>query len=171
VGQSDAARADPPSSARNTTVGGTLVAAFRDVSVGALCVRVVQIASPDESVRAVAKRMAAAEVGTVVVVGSERRPLGILTDRDIALRCVAEGRNPESTPVAALMSAPVLCVYEGTSIESALARMAGAPARRLVVVDGAEQLVGILALDDVIELLAEEAASIGRLLRGRRRRS
>jgi CBS domain-containing protein len=94
----------------------------------------------------------------------------VLTDRDIALRCVAEGRDPETTAVAALMSAPALCVHESTPIESALARMAGAPARRLVVVDDAGQLVGILALDDVLELLAEEAASIGRLLAGRRRR-
>jgi CBS domain-containing protein len=141
------------------------------MSAGALCVRVVQVASPEESVQAVAKRMASAEVGTVVVIGPERRPLGILTDRDIALRCVAEGRDPQATRIAAVMSAPALCVHEGTSIESALARMAGAPARRLVVVDDAERLVGILALDDVLELLTEEAASIGRLLAGRRRRS
>jgi CBS domain-containing protein len=141
------------------------------MSVGALCVRVVQVASPEEPVRAVAKRMAAADVGTVVVVGPERRPLGVLTDRDVALRCVAEGRDPETTSVAALMSAPALCVHESTPIESALARMAGSKARRLVVIDDAEKLVGILALDDVLELLAEEAASVGRLLAGRRRRS
>jgi CBS domain-containing protein len=122
-------------------------------------------------VAAVAKRMAAADVGTVVVLGPERKPLGMLTDRDIALRCVAQGRDPETTAVAALMSAPARCVHESTPIESALARMASVPARRLVVVDDAEQLVGILALDDILELLAEEAASVGRLLAGRRRRS
>ena len=141
------------------------------MSVGALCMRVVEIASPEEPVREVARRMAAAAVGTVVVVGAERRPLGILTDRDIVLRCVAEGRDPEATPVAAVMSAPAVCVHESTPIESALARMAGVPARRLVVIDDAQQLVGVLALDDILELLAEEAASIGRLLAGRRRRS
>jgi chemotaxis protein methyltransferase CheR len=144
---------------------------LRGMSVGALCVREVQVASPDESVAAVAKRMAAADVGTVVVLGPERKPLGMLTDRDIALRCVAQGRDPETTAVAALMSAPARCVHESTPIESALARMASVPARRLVVVDDAEQLVGILALDDILELLAEEAASVGRLLAGRRRRS
>jgi CBS domain-containing protein len=139
--------------------------------VGAICVRSVQIASPEETVRAVAQRMAKAGVGTVVVLAEAQRPVGMLTDRDIAVRCVAEGRDPDATEVGAVMTAPVACVHESTAIESALARMAGVHARRLAVVDDDERLVGILALDDVLELLAEEAATIGRLLarRGERR--
>jgi CBS domain-containing protein len=112
--------------------------------------------------------MAGAEVGTVVVLGEDRKPLGILTDRDLAVRCVAEGRDPDATDVRSVMSAPVTRVHESTPIESALARMAGARARRLVVVDDEERLVGILALDDVLELLAEEATSIGKLLSQRK---
>jgi len=134
------------------------------MSVGAICVRSVQIASPDESVRAVARRMATTGVGTVVVLGEGRRPLGILTDRDVAVRCVAEERDPDATQVGAVMTAPVTCVQESTAIETALSRMAGAGARRLVVVDDQQRLVGILALDDVLELLAEEAVTIGRLV-------
>jgi CBS domain-containing protein len=114
--------------------------------------------------------MAAADVGTVVVVGDAKRPAGILTDRDVALRCVAEGRDPDVTTVGDLMTRPAACVEESTPIESALARMAGAHARRLVVVDDDGGLVGILALDDVLELLAEEAATIGRLVGERARR-
>ena len=132
--------------------------------VGAICVRSVQIASPEETVRAVARRMAKAGVGTVVVLGEAQRPVGILTDRDITVRCVAQGRDPDATEVAAVMTTPVTCVHESTPIESALARMAGVHARRLAVVDDEERLVGILALDDVLELLSEEAATIGRLL-------
>ena len=138
--------------------------------VGAICVRSVQIASPEESVRAVARRMAKAGVGTVVVLGEAQRPIGILTDRDITLRCVAEERDPGATEVAAVMTTPVTCVHESTPIESALARMVGVHARRLAVVDDEERLVGILALDDVLELLAEEAATIGRLLAQRAER-
>lgn len=135
------------------------------MSVGALCVRSVQVASPDEPVRLVAGRMAGANVGTVAVLGEDRRPLGILTDRDVALRCVAQGLDPNVTDVASVMTTPVTCVRESTPIESALARMAGAHARRLIVVDDEERLVGILALDDVLELLAAEATSIGKLVR------
>jgi CBS domain-containing protein len=127
----------------------------------------VQVASPEETVRAVVGRMADANVGTVVVLDAERRPAGILTDRDVALRCVAGRQDPDQTAVGAVMSAPVTCVHESTPIEDALGRMIGAHARRLVVVDDAGRLVGILALDDVLELLAEEITSIGKLLRQR----
>jgi CBS domain-containing protein len=134
------------------------------MSVGAICIRSVQIATPDETVRAAAGRMAASGVGTVVVLGEDRRPLGILTDRDVAVRCVAEGRDPAETDVRDVMSAPLTCIHESTPIESALSRMMSAHARRLAVVDDDERLVGILALDDVLELLAEELTTIGKLL-------
>jgi CBS domain-containing protein len=140
--------------------GGTM-------SAGAICVRSVQVASPEESVRAVARRMAAAEVGTVVVLGERRKPIGILTDRDVVLRCVAQQRDPDATEVGEVMTAPLTCIHESTSIESALSRMAGTHTRRLAVVDDDERLVGILALDDVLELLAEELTTIGKLVRQR----
>lgn len=137
------------------------------MSVGRICVRSVQVASPEETVRAVTGRMADAGVGTVVVLGGDGKPAGILTDRDIALRCVAQRRDPDTTVVGSVMSVPVICVHESTPIEAALARMAGVHARRLAVVDDEERLVGILALDDVLELLAEELTSVGKLLRQR----
>ena len=134
------------------------------MSVGAICVRSVQIASPDELVGTVARRMAQADVGTVVVLGPDKRPVGILTDRDLALRCVADKRDPDATEVRAVMTAPATCVRESTPIEDALARMAASRVRRVVVVDDQERLLGILALDDVLELLAEEATTLGKLL-------
>jgi len=137
------------------------------MSAGAICVRSVHVASPGESVRAVARRMAEGDVGTVVVLGERDRPVGILTDRDLVLRCISQERDPDTTEVAEVMTAPVTYVYESTPIESALARMAGARARRLVVVNDDERLVGILALDDVLELLTEELGSVGKLLRQR----
>lgn len=134
------------------------------MSAGRLCIRSVLLASPDDSVAVAARRMRDEAVGTLVVLDRDDRPVGILTDRDIVVRCVAEGRNPESTAVADVMTKPVACVHESTPIETTLARMAGLATRRLVVTDDAARLVGILALDDVIELLAEEAESIGRLV-------
>lgn len=138
------------------------------MSVGRICIREVQVADPEETLLEAARRMRLAGVGALVVVDDERHPLGILTDRDVTTRAVAEARDPEKTPVAAVMTVPVKRVHEETPIEDALARMAGVPARRLVVVDDADRLVGVLALDDVLELLVEEADAIGRLLRRER---
>jgi CBS domain-containing protein len=135
------------------------------VSVGRICVRTVHVASAQESVREAARRMREADVGALVVVDGERRPVGVVTDRDVVLRCVAEGRDPDATPLASVMTAPVACVAESTAIEEALRRMAGASARRLAVTDAEGRLAGILALDDVLDLLVEESEAIGRLLR------
>lgn len=134
------------------------------MSAGKICVRSVQTASPEETVREAARRMAEAGVGTVVVVAPDGRPLGILTDRDVAVRCVADERNPDKTQVGEVMTAPISRIHESTPIETALSRMEGLDARRLAVVDDEDRLVGLLALDDVLELLAEEAATIGRLV-------
>jgi CBS domain-containing protein len=112
--------------------------------------------------------MADEDVGTLVVVDSKRLPIGVLTDRDIALRCVATGKDPDSTPVAEVMTKPIACVHEAMPIETALSQMAGAHVRRLAVTDDEDRLAGILALDDVLELLAEEVETIGRLLSRRR---
>lgn len=135
------------------------------MSIGRICIREVHVAEPDEPLFDAVRRMRDVDVGTLVVIGPQRRPVGMLTDRDVALRCVAEGRDPKHTAVSEVMSVPVVAVGEATSIEDALARMAGGPMRRLVVVDEEDRLVGLVALDDLLELLVEEVESIGRLLR------
>ena len=134
------------------------------MSVGRICVRRVVIASHGDSVRQAADRMLAEDVGALVVLDAERRPVGIVTDRDLVARCIAGRRDPEQTTVGDVMSKPAARVDEATPIEDALAEMMRAGARRLPVVDDEGRLVGILALDDVLELLVEEGATIGRLL-------
>lgn len=113
---------------------------------------------------AAVRRMALHRVGALVVVDGEARPVGIITDRDAALRCVGEGSDPATTRVAGVMTTPVRTVSETTPIEDALSLMASAATRRVVVVDGEGRLAGILAMDDVLELIVEEMRSIGRLL-------
>jgi CBS domain-containing protein len=110
--------------------------------------------------------MARENTGTLVVLDLERLPIGILSDRDVMVRCVAEGKDPTATLVSALMSTPVASVRETMPIEEALTQMATCHVRRVPVVDDDDRLVGILAVDDVIELLVEEAGTIGRLLGG-----
>ena len=136
------------------------------MSVGRLCSRVVATATPEESARVAARRMVEHDVGTLVVVepDSLSRAVGIVTDRDLAVRCVAGMRDPESTKVGELMSTPVHAIDEDTPIEEALRQMAGAGTRRLVVTGSGQRMVGILSLDDVLELLIGETASIGQLL-------
>ncbi|MDX1578379.1 MAG: CBS domain-containing protein [Gemmatimonadota bacterium] len=137
------------------------------MTVGELCVRTVCTAVPDETIREGARRMLRHSVGTLVVTDEaspEPRAIGIVTDRDIVLRCVAPGLSPEKNPLSAVMSVPAQSVPEDTSIEEALRLMSQRAIRRLVVTDGDGALAGILALDDVLELLVEEAGAIGRLL-------
>jgi CBS domain-containing protein len=135
-----------------------------EMTVGRICVREVVVGSPNQTVTDAACRMAEHDVGSLVVINAERRPIGVLTDRDVALRCVAAGKEPNSTSVSSVMTTPIVSVHESTPIEVALDRMAGIHTRRLAVVDDDERLVGILAMDDVLELLLEEAESIGKIL-------
>ncbi len=135
------------------------------MSVGRICTRTVATASPSETVAEVARRMAEYNVGTVAVVNESRTPVAIITDRDVTLRAVAAGHDPESTPVSVIMTREVRTVDEALPIEQALRTMAEAGTRRLLVTGEEGKLVGLVALDDVLELLVEEAESIGQLLR------
>lgn len=141
------------------------------MSAGRVCVRAVVVAEPTESVREAALLMTGEGVGTVVVLDAARRPIGIVTDRDLVVRCLAPGGDPDATPIEAIMSAPVATVREATPIEDALAEMSRARVQRLPVVGERGNLVGILSLHDVLDLLAEETATVGRVLRSAPRRA
>ena len=139
------------------------------MSAGKICSRTVHIASPDEWVIEAAQRMRDNNVGTLVVVDTQKIPIGMVTDRDITIRCVADGRDPETTNVIDVMSTVTGTVEENTPIETALSAMAATSVRRMVVTDEQGRLAGVLALDDVVELLAEEAEMIGQLVRSQAR--
>ena len=136
------------------------------MSAGRICSRVVVTALPGELVGVAARRMAEHDVGTLVVIKDKvsREAVGIVTDRDIAIRCVAGGLDPEQALVSTIMTTPVRAIDEDMPIEDAITRMAEAKARRLIVTGKVGELVGILSLDDVLGLVADEWAPIGRLL-------
>jgi CBS domain-containing protein len=136
------------------------------MSVGRICTRVVATATSDESIMTVARRMAEYDVGTVVVVNESKMPLAIVTDRDITIRCVAQGLDPSATPLSVIMTREVRTVDESAPLEQALRTMAGAGTRRMVVTGAEGKLVGVLSVDDVALLLAEEAESLGRIVSG-----
>ncbi|HLK10782.1 MAG TPA: CBS domain-containing protein [Candidatus Binatia bacterium] len=134
------------------------------MSVARICLREVHLAEASESVFEAARRMAERRVGTLVIVDDARKPVGLVTDRDLALRVVAAGGDPRAISVGDVMTARPKTVSESTPIESALSLMRAGAFRRLPVVDEEGKLVGIVSLDDVLGLLAEEFELIGRLL-------
>lgn len=138
------------------------------MSVGRICIREVDTADVTETVQEAAERMCARNVGTLIVLNPEHQPLGIVTDRDLAIRVVARGKDPFTTTVGEIMTLFPRTVHEETAIEDAIPIMRVGPFRRLPVVDHEGKLVGLLSMDDVLELLAEEFREIGQLLRAER---
>jgi CBS domain-containing protein len=135
------------------------------MSVGRICVREVDTAEPNESVAAAAQRMHQRAVGTLVVVNKASQVVGILTDRDLVSRVLAKGLSPMETAVREVMTVAPKTVTEETPIETALLIMRSGRFRRIPVVDEPNKLLGLVTLDDVLMLLAEEFTQIGRLLK------
>jgi len=135
------------------------------MNVAAICTRLPETISRDITVLSAAKQMLDNEVGTLVMTDEDGFPEGIVTDRDVVVRCVAEGLDPEKTKVARVMTADVHTVHEEAAIEAALEEMADKEVRRLVVVNDAGRVVGIVALDDFLEGIVQATAEVGRLLR------
>jgi len=134
------------------------------MSVGRICSRTTHLADPEESAQAAAGRMKDQNVGTLLVVDGARKPVGIVTDRDIALRVVAAGLDPHKATVGHIMTSHPRCVQERVAIEDAVATMRGLGVRRLPVVDAEEHLAGILSIDDVLGLVTEELSNLGRIV-------
>jgi CBS domain-containing protein len=134
------------------------------MSVGRICIRQVDTAQPEESVQAAARRMLDRKVGTLVVVDEGNRPVGMITDRDLAVRVVARGADSFITTVGQVMTPSPRTVDEDSPIESALGLMRSAACRRLPVVDGYGTLVGLVSLDDILDLISEEFQQIRDLL-------
>lgn len=109
--------------------------------------REVFVTSPRESISNVAQIMADADVGVMPVAENDRL-VGMITDRDIAIRAVAQHMSPE-TPVAEVMSGEVKYCYEDENVDHVAHNMGDIQLRRLPVVDRDKRLVGILALGDL----------------------
>ncbi len=136
------------------------------MTAGRICTRILATASPDESIRSAARRMAEYDVGALVVLKETRgtRAVGVITDRDIALRCVAEKVDPDATLVSEIMTKPVFTVRDETPVEEAVSKMAAAGTRRLVVTAEGDRVAGLLSLDDILDDMVRETAAIGKLL-------
>jgi CBS domain-containing protein len=107
----------------------------------------VETVSADQTAREAAAFMLRADAGSIPVCEGDR-VIGMITDRDIAVRGVAEGRGPD-TPVGELMSDGIICAREDEDITAVAQRMSDEQIRRLPVLDADDKLCGIVSLGDL----------------------
>ena len=117
--------------------------------IGEIMSRDVEVARPQDSIQDVARRMKEIDAGAIPVCDGERLK-GMVTDRDIVLRVVSEGRSFD-TSAADVMTAEVEYCYEDDDIAEAADKMAELQVRRLPVLDRNQRLVGIVSLGDIAQ--------------------
>ena len=137
------------------------------MGIGAICTRSVVFTGRNDSIADAARLMREHHVGSIVV--AERtaagpKPVGVVTDRDIAVGAVAASLNCDKAPVESVMRTGVTCVRENDGVAHAVELMRSRGVRRLPVVDDRGVLIGLLAADDVVELLAEEMKGLAGML-------
>jgi len=124
--------------------------------------REVRVATPGQSIRDVARIMAEIDAGAMPV-GENDRLIGMITDRDIAIRGVALGKGPE-TPVREVMSSEqVLYCYEDDELDKVAKNMGDEKVRRLPVVNKEKRLVGIVSIGNIAQ---REAKAVSKAVKG-----
>ena len=109
--------------------------------------REVATVRPDQTAREAATFMLNSDAGSIPVTEGDRL-IGMITDRDIAIRGVAKGHGPD-TPVRDIMTSGIVCARQDDSVEDVASKMSEAQVRRLPVIDDSEKLVGIVSLGDL----------------------
>jgi CBS domain-containing protein len=120
----------------------------------------VEIASPDDPIRSVARTMREIDAGSMPV-GENDRLVGMITDRDMAIRAVAEGLGPD-TRVREIMSTDLRWCFDDEDVEDVAAQMAEYKVRRLPVLNRDRRLIGMVSLGDLSQA---DGASSGVALR------
>jgi CBS domain-containing protein len=128
------------------------------MKVSDVMTREVATVGADQSAQEAANFMLQGDAGSIPVTDGDRL-IGMITDRDITVRGIAQGRGPD-TPVRELMSEGLICAREDDDIEEAAMRMSEAQVRRLPVIDESENLVGIVSLGDLSRETEGEEAHI-----------
>ena len=110
--------------------------------------------------------MRSRQVGALVVVNSSQTPVGVVTDRDVTVRVVAQGSDPAAVRVGALIRRKPTVIPEDAGILEATKLLSRRGVRRLPVVTKAGKLVGILSLDDLLMLLGSELGHVASTVAG-----
>ncbi len=143
------------------------------MNVGEICSRIVVIAERSTPVQQAARLMRDHHIGTLVVTEDEaraRRPIGIVTDRDMVVQVVSADVDYHTLTVGDIMSERPATIKETAGLFETIAQMRSDGVRRLVVVDAADKLLGIVAMDDLISVLAEELSALAMTIRAEQRR-
>ena len=127
------------------------------MKVSEVMTREVQTVRPDQRVQDAASFMLSADAGSIPVTDGERL-IGMITERDIAVRGVAKGYGPD-TPVRELMTDDVICARETDDLEDVASKMSEAQVRRLPVIDEQERLCGIVSLGDLSREADDDCAA------------
>jgi CBS domain-containing protein len=127
------------------------------MKISEVMTRDVETVRPDQPVQQAASFMLSADAGSIPVTDGNRL-VGMITDRDIAVRGVAKGYGPD-TQVRDLMSADVICVREDDDVDDIASKMSQAQVRRLPVIDDRQQLCGIVSLGDLSRETNGDSAS------------
>src|SRR3954452_18560761 len=127
--------------------GSTVLSRGKDMKVSEVMTRQVEVAAPDDTLQKAAGRMAELDTG-VLPVGEGDRLVGMLTDRDIAVRAVAQGKGPDARVRDAMTPAVKYC-FEDEDLNDVVHTMAEQKVRRLPVMSREKRLVGIVSLGDV----------------------
>lgn len=143
------------------------------MSVGEICNREVIIVHRDETTQEAAKLMRQHHVGDVVVVedrGGVRVPVGIVTDRDLVVEIMATELDQSTITVGDIMMQDLFTIKESAGVFESIQYMRRKTVRRLPIVSDDGGLIGILSLDDVLELLSEELLDLSKLVRYEQRK-
>jgi CBS domain-containing protein len=132
--------------------------------IGQICSKPPVTAAPDTTVQEAAHRMRSRKVGAVVIVNRRGKPIGVLTDRDIAVKVVAQGADPATVRVGSLISRKPTVIHESAGILDATKLLSRRGVRRLPVVSQSGKLVGIISLDDLLMLIGSELSHIASTL-------
>ena len=115
----------------------------------------IETIPPQASLAEAAKKMASQDIGSLPVCAEPRRVVGIITDRDITVRAVARGMDPNNTRVEEVMTRDILCCSSEAEVEDACQLMEKRQVRRLLVTGQDDTPVGIVSLGDIALCLRE----------------
>jgi len=136
--------------------------------IGEICNREVVIVQPNSAILEAAQLMRHHHVGDVLVVEDRsgvRVPVGIVTDRDLVVEIMAPELDQRVITVGDIMATELATIKENAGVSETIEYMRAKGVRRVPVVDNSGGLVGILTLDDLLELLAEELLALAKLVK------